>query len=373
MRVLLAGGGTAGHINPALAIAEGVKKKWPTAEIAFVGNENSMEQRLVGAAGYPMYPMQIKGFRRSCSPSAISHTVGAFYRLATAPGRCKQIRADFKPDVVIGTGGYVSGPILQQAQKQGLHTLIHESNALPGVTNRILSRRADCTMVNFEEAIQRMDPAANCVQVGNPIRRAVLAQSRENARKQLGSGPEEVLVLSFGGSLGALRVNQAMVSLMEYSKRKMPWVRHIHGTGSRDYQMMQQLLKEKDIPVGKDRFDVREYINDMDVCLAACDLVISRAGALTISEIEAVGRASILIPYPYAAENHQYFNACVLERAGAARVIEEAALTDEALIEVVAKLAEEPGTLRCWGDAARRLAILDATDRIVAIIDKICN
>ena len=364
MRLLLAGGGTAGHINPALAIAEAVKRARPDAQIAFVGNQNSMEERQVGRAGYPFYTMRVRGFYRSFSPSAMAHNFDAVRCLVGAPSRAKKILREFSPDIVVGTGGYVSGPNVQQAAKMGIKTAIHEQNAFPGVTNKLLAKEVDKVLLAVPAAEQYLHPKGRCVITGNPVRQSVLAASKKEARRALGLGEWETCILSFGGSLGARPINEVVADLMAYTQKNCPQVRHIHAYGGSGRAAFMERLRQNGVDAQNERLDIREYIEDMDRCMAAADLVICRAGAITLSELEAAGKAAILIPSPYVAENHQYHNAMVLQKAGGAAVIEEKDLTGELLIKKVAALIADPGELARWGHASSRIAIIDAAQRI---------
>ncbi|MBO1679409.1 undecaprenyldiphospho-muramoylpentapeptide beta-N-acetylglucosaminyltransferase [Bittarella massiliensis (ex Durand et al. 2017)] len=363
MRILLAGGGTAGHINPAIAIANTVKKHHPDAEIAFVGNKGSMEERLVGREGYPLYTMKVLGFRRSFSPGNIAHNLQALGCLAASPGRCKKILRDFAPDLVVGTGGYVAGPILQAAAKQGIKTAIHEQNAFPGITNKLLAKEVDKVLLAVPEAQRFLQPKGDCVVTGNPIRESVLlAMPKESRAHYQLEG--KICILSFGGSLGARPLNEVVADLMAYTQKHCPNVCHIHAYGGNGRDAFVARLRAGGVELPRPGLDCREYIEDMDRCLAAADIVISRAGAITLSEIEAAGKAAILIPSPYVAENHQFKNAQVLERAGAAAIIEEKDLTGPALIAKVRSLIEHPETIEAWGKASSKLAIVDANERI---------
>lgn len=366
MKILFAAGGTAGHINPAIAVAQVVREKHPEAGILFAGNPDGMEARLVREAGFDFAPIHVKGFQRRLTWRNVKNNARAVFYLTTAFSRAKKIITEFGPDAVMGTGGYVSGPILQTAAKLGVKTVTHEQNAFPGVTTKLLCRVVDKLLLAVEDARTHLNPACECVVTGNPVRQDVLFANREKARERLGVG-ERICILSFGGSNGARAVNVAISKLIAWHCRGGRF-HHIHATGSFGVDFLPELLQEEGLPDWSTIpwLDIREYISDMPDCLAAADLVISRAGALTISELEAAGRASILIPSPNVAENHQYHNAMVLQRADAACVIEERDLTGDALVEAVLRLTSEPDTLARLGRNAASLAILDANERIYA-------
>ena len=366
MRVLFAGGGTAGHINPALAIAGYLREKQPDAEILFIGNRGGMEEKLVPKAGFAMKTIVISGFQRKMTPKAIAHNVKTLTRVVTSSHQARRIIRDFAPDLCVGTGGYVSGPVVRTAMKLGIPAVIHEQNAYPGVTNKMLSADAARVMMAVSDAEKYMKPGARCVLTGNPIRPEILREERAAARKKLGVD-DRPLILSFGGSLGARKVNEAVADLMTHT---IPGgkLQHIHGYGQYS-RWMPDLLREKGIDPDKTpQLDLREYIHDMPVCLAAADLVISRAGAMTLSEIQATGKGSILIPSPNVAENHQFHNAMALVNRGAAEIVEEKDLTGDVLWEKVQKIFAAPGGAAALGENAAKMAIRDANERIYRVM-----
>lgn len=364
MKVLFACGGTAGHINPALATADYIKREHPDALISFVGNPRGMEAALVPRAGYPFYPVVIKGFYRSFSPRAIAHNVSALGHMLAASGAAKRILRDFSPDLVMGTGGYVSGPILRTAAKLGYKTVTHEQNAFPGVTTKLLSKYVDKVLLAVPEAEKHLAPGKGYVVVGNPVRAQVLTADREQSRRALGIAPGRLALLTFGGSLGAQCVNEAVADLLRWHWQTGK-IHHIHATGKHDAALFPQLLQQRGVCAeGAPYIDIREYIDDMPRCLAACDLVVCRAGAITISELQAAGRASILIPSPYVAENHQYHNAMALQNRGAAIVVEEKDLTGGEICALVQDLLEHPQKLAALSANAKAMAITDAAQRI---------
>lgn len=366
MRVLFAGGGTAGHINPALAIAGYLREKQPDAEILFIGNRGGMEEKLVPKAGFAMKTIVISGFQRKMTPKAIAHNVKTLTRVVTSSHQARRIIREFAPDLCVGTGGYVSGPVVRTAMKLGIPAVIHEQNAYPGVTNKMLSADAARVMMAVSDAEKYMKPGARCVLTGNPIRPEILREERAAARKKLGVD-DRPLILSFGGSLGARKVNEAVADLMTHTIPGGKF-QHIHGYGQYS-RWMPDLLREKGIDPDKTpQLDLREYIHDMPVCLAAADLVISRAGAMTLSEIQATGKGSILIPSPNVAENHQFHNAMALVNRGAAEIVEEKNLTGDVLWEKVQKIFAAPGGAAVLGENAAKMAIRDANERIYRVM-----
>ena len=359
MRILFAGGGTAGHINPALAIAGYIKERHPNAEISYIGTADKLEAKLVPEKGYEFYTIDVAGFQRKITPSNIVKNVVAVKKAVSSSIRSKKLLQEIKPDIVVGTGGYVSGPVLKQAQKLGIKTAIHEQNAFPGVTTKMLATDADVVMLAMPQAKKYLKLKKEPIVTGNPIRSELLNIDRESAREKLGID-NRPLILSFGGSLGARRVNESVSELIKWHNSTDKFY-HIHGTGKVGHKAMMDSLSETKL---SNLVDIREYINDMDLCMAAADLVICRAGAITLGELQACGKPSILIPSPYVAENHQYHNALTLKNAGAAEIIEEKDLTGESLINTVSKLIENKPKLAKMSEAARKTAIIDANERI---------
>lgn len=366
MKILFAGGGTAGHINPALAIAGCVRQHEPDAEILYVGAKGGMEERLVPQAGYDFVSIKISGFKRSMSPSAIKSNIITVKRTFSSSSESKKIIKDFKPDICVGTGGYVSGPVIRAAHKLGIPTLIHEQNAFPGITNKMLSKYVDTVMLAVPVAREHFKSNCRFADTGNPVRKDIVTVKKEQARKELGLDSRPV-ILSFGGSLGARIINESLADIIVESGKTGKY-QHIHAYGQYG-KWFPDMIKEKGVDIGKcSNLDIREYINNMPVCLAASDLVISRAGAITLSEIQAQGKPAILIPSPNVAENHQYHNAMALVNKKAAVVIEEKNLTPQKLKEEVDALASDSARLAEYSTNAKAMAITDAAERIYKII-----
>lgn len=360
-KILIAAGGTGGHINPALGTAGYIKEKCPDAEIIFAGTADKMEAKLVPQAGYELRTIEISGFYRSFSLEGIKHNLGTLSKLLKASSQAKKIIKDFKPDLVIGFGGYVSGPVLRMAAKLGIPTAIHEQNAFPGVTNKALAGRVDRVMLTAEQAEQYMKPKNPCVLTGLPIRGDMLKGDRDFARAELGIG-DKPLILSMGGSLGAKPINDAMLGLI-LNKYKDNDCVFLHATGKGGEWFTEELEKQGVDLKANPHIRVVEYI-DIPKCLPAADLVICRSGASTLSELQALGKPSILIPSPYVTENHQYHNAMALVNNGAAEILEEKDLSAESLTERANALLSDPEKLRSIGENARNMAVIDATERI---------
>lgn len=359
MRVLFVGGGTGGHINPALAAMRYLKQREPDAQMLYVGGKGGMEERLVPAAGYRMKTITISGFQRRLTPRNLVRNVQTVGRLFTSTMQAHKIIKEFQPDLCFGTGGYVSGPVLREAGKMGIPCVIHESNAYPGITTKMVAKHVKTVMLAVSDARKYFDKDVNCVVTGNPVRGEILEADRDAARKELGLD-ERPLVLSFGGSLGAQAMNAAVSDMLHISAKEKKY-QHIHGYGAHDEGFLAGLkFSQEENP----QIQLRQYIDNMAACLAAADLVIGRAGAMTVTEIEAAGKASILIPSPNVAENHQFHNAMALVKENAAEIIEEKHLTGTVLWEKVDSLLQTPARVKMLGENAAKLEITDASARI---------
>ncbi|MGN1120260.1 MAG: undecaprenyldiphospho-muramoylpentapeptide beta-N-acetylglucosaminyltransferase [Oscillospiraceae bacterium] len=369
MRALFAAGGTAGHINPALAIADKLKSVFPDAEILFVGTPSGMESRLVTKAGYAFTGVEMAGFQRSLSVQNIGRNIKAAYcYLVSAKIKVRRIIKDFKPDIVIGTGGYVTGTVLGQACAMGVKTITHESNSYPGMATKMLSKKADKVLLATEDAKKHLPCTDRCIVTGNPLRSNIEIEERSAARRRLGL-PEGFTVLSFGGSLGANRITEAVAELIAWEGKK-GGINHIHSYGGKGKELFYNALKASGAVEDTSRHIFRDYIDNMYTCMCAADLIISRAGAMTITELTAIGRPSILVPYPNAAENHQYYNALTLENAHAAVLIEDKDLTKARLVDEVSKLYSDRQRLELMEANAQRSAKNNAADVILGeIID----
>lgn len=364
MHILFAGGGTAGHINPALAIAGYIREKHPDAHISYIGTPDKLESKLVPDKGYNFRTISVAGFQRKISIENIFKNISAASKALTSSITARRILKEIQPDIVIGTGGYVSGPVLREATKLGIKTAIHEQNAYPGMTTKMLAPNVNAVMLAMPEAKRYLKLNKEPYITGNPVRQELLKITRDEARAKLGIDNDAPMILSFGGSLGALRVNKAVSGLIKWHNDSGK-IYHIHGTGKSGYNDFINGLECIEL---SDKIDIREYISDMDVCMAAADLIICRAGAITLSELLACGKPAILIPSPYVAENHQFHNAMTLKRIGAAEIIEEKDLSDEKLIDVVSKLIENKSRLQEMSQAAQKGAIMDSNERIYKII-----
>ena len=359
MRVLMTGGGTGGHVNPALAIASVIRRNDPIAEIAFVGTPRGIENKLVGKAGYPMYHVDVRGFRRSLSPRNIQ----AAYLALISPQRAKKIIRDFQPDIVIGTGGYVSWPILVAASALGVPSAVHESNAVPGVTVRRLSGYVDRVYVNYAESIPLLPHSDKALRVGCPLRLDFEAVDRNTARRKLGIPEDKKVLLSFGGSLGAEQVNFAMLDFMDDYVRSHPEVLHMHATGAIEYEIATEILKARGLDQCANILWY-EYIEDMPLRMAAADLVICRSGANTVSELALLKKPALFIPSPNVTDNQQFKNADAIVQKGGALLLEEKNITRESVRDCILSILEDERKRRRMGEAIYSFAVPDANRRI---------
>ncbi len=364
MRAIFAAGGTAGHINPALAIADKVKSVFPETEILFVGTPSGMEARLVTKAGYNFTAVEMAGFQRRISVRNIGRNFKAAYcYLISAKMKVRKILKDFKPDVVIGTGGYVTGTVLGQAAAMGIKTVTHESNSYPGMATKMLAKKADKVLLATEDAKKHLNTDERCVVTGNPLRSNIPIEERESARKRLGL-PDGFTVLSFGGSLGANRITEAVAELIAWEGKK-GGINHIHSYGVKGKELFYDALDSSGAVEDKTRHIFKDYIDNMYTCMCAADLIISRAGAMTVTELTAIGRPAILVPYPNATENHQYYNALTLSNAHAAILIEDKDLTRARLVDEVSKLFADRQRLELMEENAKKSARNNAADVIL--------
>ena len=372
MKVIFAAGGTAGHINPALAIADKMKQVFPETEILFIGTPNGMESRLVTKAGYDFKGVEMSGFQRDFSPKSVLRNVKAAYcYLVSAKLAVRKIIKEFKPDLAVGTGGYVTGTVLRQAVALGIKTVTHESNSYPGAATKLLSDKADKVLLATEDAKKYLKDASRCVVTGNPLRTNIPIEERSAARERLGI-PDCFTVLSFGGSLGANKITSAVAELIAW-EQKTGEINHIHAYGGKNKDLFLNALKEANVREDKRHLIFKEYIDNMYTCMCAADLIISRAGAMTITELTEIGRPSVLVPYPAAAENHQYYNAMTLVNENAAILIEDKNLTKAKLVDEVSKLYADRGRLRLMEENAGKMRKANAADIILKEIVELCG
>ena len=371
MNVIFTCGGTAGHINPALAVANLMRERHPDCNILFIGAQGHMEEKLVPQAGYALRCLPGSGLSRKLNPTGIKQNVHAVKCVLDAVKSCKRIFKEFRPDVIVGTGGYASFPALYAGSSMRIPVCVHESNAVPGVTTKLAAKLADRVLVCFEES-KKMYPNPDKVEVvGMPVRREFIYGDREKARQELGIG-EEPVVLSAFGSLGAKVMNQTMAELFCLEQQAQFPFRHIHATGSFGWEWMPGLVQEKGVDLSRTKqIEMREYFYNMPTLMAAADVMISRAGASTCNEIAAAGLPCILIPSPNVTNNHQEKNARVLEARKGAVVLLEKDCTAQALYAQIQSLLADPQRRAEMGRNLHEMVTLDSTERICDIIEQL--
>lgn len=368
MRVILTGGGTGGHIYPALSIGRGLQERYPGVEILYVGTDRGLEADIVPKSGYKFKSVSVAGFKRSLSPKNIA----VIWRAVKGYVQAANIIKSFKPTVVVGTGGYVCGPVVLAAARRGIPTLVHEQNAYPGVTNKILARFVSQVTVTFEDSVSYFPPRAVVKVTGLPVRPEFFQADRIKSLQTLGLDPGKFVILVFGGSRGARRINLAMVDVLKKYQGDQR-LQILHVTGQAGHEEYLTALQQAGISLVKDgNITIIPYLYNMPDALAAADLAICRAGAATLAEITALGRPAILVPYPYAAENHQEFNARALSDREAAILIRDAELTGEILVRQIENLLADRGKLvRMTGQSkelGRPRALADILDCIAQLV-----
>lgn len=365
MRVLLTGGGTAGHINPAIAIANYIKEKEKDSEFLFVGTERGLEKTLVPKCGYNIKFIDVMGLKRNLS----AQNIKVFINYVKSMGEARRIIKDFKPDVVIGTGGYVCAPVIKIASSLKIPTIIHEQNVFPGLAIKMLARKADITAISFEET-RTMMKAKRMVLTGNPLRPDLFkSHDIDLVRAQYGFD-EKPIVLMFGGSLGADKMNEALVKMVADGDVK--GFNLIASTGERHFEDVSKKLSDAGVNPQKIRnIKIVPYIYNMEKIFFAADVVVGRAGAITVSEITALGKAAVLIPSPYVAHNHQEYNARYLEKNGAAKVVLENEVSGKRIAEEIGDILKNQETLEKMQSSSRKIGIADACETIYNCVKEI--
>ena len=358
MRVLIAAGGTGGHIYPGIAVANEVKRRDPESAVRFVGTAKGLENRLVPKAGFELSLIESAGLKSV----GLAGQVRGLMLLPKSFLAARRLIREFRPEVVVGAGGYVSGPVLLTAAAMRVPTLVMESNALPGFTNRRLARFVDAAAVSFEESLTHF--RGKGVVIGNPVRREFF----EIKRKERDPGSFSVLV--FGGSQGARAINEALVAALPHLAEVKDRTRVVHQTGEADFETVRQGYEAAGWSA---RADVRKYIDDMVARFAESDLVVCRAGATTTAELVAAGKASLMVPFPFAADDHQRKNAEALQSAGAAVMILQQEATGARLAQEISALASDPSRVTQMEESARRLARGDAAAAAVDLMEKLVS
>lgn len=363
MRILFAGGGTGGHINPALSIADYMKERDDNFEALFVGTQRGLETKLVPAAGYDIEYIDIRGFNRK----NMIKNVSVMIKLAKAMSDCAAIIKRFEPDVVVCTGGYVSGPVALAAKRAKIPAIIHEQNVYPGLTVRGSEKYVNYVAVSFEETCKHMKKPEKCVVTGNPIRSEILRSDYAAARAELGLS-DKPFVLVFGGSLGASKINSNMADVIQKLAETQAFSL-LFGTGDKNYDSVMADISSRGITLPED-VKIVPYIHNMHTVMAAADVVASRAGAITVSEIAALGKPCVLIPSPNVVRNHQEQNAREFEKAGGACVLTEDELSGETLYAAIEALAGDKKRREDMSVNVKKLAHLDALDKLYELILK---
>ena len=371
MNLIFTCGGTAGHINPAIAVANMMKERHPECNILFIGAEGHMEEKLVPKAGYPLRCLPASGLSRKKNLAALKKNLYAIKCVLSAVDACKKIFKEFQPDVILGTGGYASFPALYAGSTMGIPTCVHEANALPGLTTKMAASRADRVLVAFEQSIAHYRCPKKVQVVGMPVHRDFLYTRREDARQRLGLGDRPLVVSAFG-SQGAKVMNETVAELFRLEQEDGFPFHHIHATGSFGWGWMPGFVAEKGVELSRcSEIDMREYIYDMPELMAAADVFIGRAGSGTCNEITACGTPAILIPSPNVTANHQEKNARVLSDNGGAVLIPEGECTAQTLYTQLKSLVAEDGRRQQMTAALRGMAVPDSAERICDILEEL--
>ncbi|WP_077367829.1 undecaprenyldiphospho-muramoylpentapeptide beta-N-acetylglucosaminyltransferase [Anaerosalibacter sp. Marseille-P3206] len=365
MKFMITGGGTGGHIYPALAIANEIKERYSDADILYVGTEKGLESELVPKEGFDFKTIRVKGFPRKISIEAFSTIKELFLGLNDA----KKIIKEFRPDVVIGTGGYVCGPVVYMASRKKTPTIIHEQNAFPGITNKILSRYVDKIAASFEESKKYFKYPEKVILTGNPVRKSLATVNIEKAYKSLNIDPNIPMILSFGGSGGQKRLNESMAYVIKENANN-PNIQILHVTGKRFFESFIEDMNSSGIKL-KSNIQIIPYLFNIPDALNIADLVITSAGAITLAEVTVVGVPSIIIPKAYTAENHQEYNARALQEKGAGVMILEKDLSGKVLNDTILKLLKDSNKLKTMAKKSKSLGKIKAVNDIVDIIDSL--
>ena len=362
MKAIIAAAGTGGHINPGIAIANKIKEKEKNSEIIFIGTDRGLENDLVPRAGYELKRIDAHGIERKLNIQNFKNLYATFKSI----GEAKEILTRFKPDVVIGMGGYICVPVVIAAKRLNIPVVLHESNAFPGIAVRLFKNKADKILVGFEDAKKRLENKENVVVTGNPIRIKKLELSKEVKTKiieSVGLKSDKPVVLAFGGSQGAQSINRSLLEIIVNKKNKDYQI--IWAAGPNQYEDIKIKLKEVNMDIDNlEKVKILPYIYNMEEMMNACDLVVSRSGAMTITEISVVGKPAIFIPFPFATENHQEYNAKVLENVGAAKIILNKDLNSESLGKTISKLISNKKELEQMGKNTSKVVRKNVEDTI---------
>jgi len=358
MKVLITGGGTGGHIYPAIAIANKIKEEIKNSDILFVGTKRGLESTIVPKEGFNFETITVSGFKRNLSID----TLKSVRDLAVGLKDAIKIIKSFRPDIIIGTGGFVCGPIVFIGSLLNIKTIIHEQNVIPGITNRILSKVASRILVSFDESRNYFKNDNKIIVTGNPVRKDFINVNRDQCRKELGIYDDRMVVMVFGGSRGAEKINETMIEILDYYNARSD-IQIIHITGETHYHSLLSELGKRNIVLSKNII-IKNYVHNMSTLMGACDLVICRSGAITLAEITTMGLPSILIPSPHVTNNHQEHNAKVLEKNGAAILLTEKELSGNNIVMLLNSIMKDKKLLKTMGEKSREISKSNSTDNI---------
>lgn len=369
MRVIIAAAGTGGHINPGIAIANKIKQEDKNSKIIFIGTDRGLENDLVPRAGYELKTIEAYGLSKKLSIENFKHI------LKTLKGynQAKKIIKEFKPDIVIGTGGYICGATITVAHKLKIPTLLHESNAFPGKAVKMLAKKADCILVSFEDAISRIKNAKKVIYTGTPVKivkKDYSKEEKENMIKNIGLDVSKPIVLVFGGSQGAQAINETIIGIAEKNRNtnyQIMW-----ATGPKQYDLMKEIFENKNLNINNIKnMKIVPYIYNMEEIMNLVDIIVARSGAMTITEIANLGKPSILVPLPNVSNNHQLYNAKVLEKVGAAKIILNKEMTDEKLDFEIKNMIRDAQLMEKMSESARKIEVKDVENKIYNEIKKL--
>ncbi|MBQ6799055.1 MAG: undecaprenyldiphospho-muramoylpentapeptide beta-N-acetylglucosaminyltransferase [Oscillospiraceae bacterium] len=369
MNIIFTCGGTAGHINPAIALAKMFRERMKDCNILFIGAKGGMEERLVPREGFELKTVTISNFQRKLTPKNILHNVVAVKNVFASAATARKYIREFDADVVVGMGGYASFPAMKQGAKMGIATLVHEANAVPGLTTKMVADHVDKIMVAFEESAKHYKNRDRVVVVGMPVRSEFVHGEKDAMKEKLGYAGKKLVVSSWG-SLGARDMNRQMVEFLRLEAEEDPFC-HVHATGAGAWGWMPQEVEDAGVELERHpQIELKEYIYNMPELMVAADLVISRAGASSLNEIAASGTPAIIVPSPNVTDNHQEKNARILEQRGGAVVIRESESSGRVLYETAKAILSDERRAAQMGQAARAAAVLDSAERIYDLILK---
>lgn len=371
MRVIIAAAGTGGHINPGLAIANKIKQEDKNSEIIFIGTNRGLENDLVPRAGYELKTIEAYGLSKKISIENIKDMI----KTLKGYGEAKKIIKEFNPDIVIGTGGYICGPTIMAAKKLKIPTILHESNAFPGKAVTMLAKKTDCILVSFEDAISRIKKAKKIVNTGTPIKISKKEYSKEEKEKMkvaAGFDKEKPIVLVFGGSQGAQAINETIIGIAKKELNKEYQI--MWATGPKQYDLIKEKFENENLNINNIKnMKIVPYIYNMEEVMNLSDIIVARSGAMTVTEISNLGKPSILVPLPNVSNDHQLYNAKVLEKVGASKIILNKDLTDEKLDLQIKNIISYPQTMQEMGKKAEKIAIKDVENKIYEQVKNIAK